>query len=118
METPCRSASATVSCITVGSPAWKPQAMLAELISGITPASSPLRQAPKLSPRSALMFTTGTGCLLDHHTSLASRPCPAQGFHAQWCDGRKARAMRLRQAGDGAMLAEFSLRLDPSAAAR
>ena len=48
-------AQATVRIIVTGSLAWKPQATLADVISGITASSSPIRQLPKLSPRSELM---------------------------------------------------------------
>src|SRR5579859_264523 len=43
--------------ITKGSPAWKPQARLAEPISGRISSSAPMLQAPKLSPRSAFKLT-------------------------------------------------------------
>ena len=49
MPTLCRCASATVALIVAASPACAPQAMLAEVISGISSASCP---AP--SPRSQL----------------------------------------------------------------
>jgi hypothetical protein len=39
-------ASRTVLRIVAGSPAWKPQAMLAEEMYGMTPASAPIVQAP------------------------------------------------------------------------
>ena len=54
MLTPWRLAVATVWRITSGSPAWKPQATLAESTSCSMSASRPIVQAPKDSPRSAL----------------------------------------------------------------
>src|SRR5262249_13558494 len=68
---PCRSAkpgwaprltpfswqSLTVSTMTTGSLAWKPQATLADFTIFSTSASLPMTQGPKLSPRSELMLT-------------------------------------------------------------
>src|SRR5918997_2405268 len=48
-------ASATVLRIVVGSPAWKPLAMLAEEMYRIISSSKPIFQGPKLSPMSQLM---------------------------------------------------------------
>jgi len=45
--------------MVAGSPAWKPQAMLAEVIHGITAESSPSCQRPQLSPMSTLMSAVG-----------------------------------------------------------
>jgi hypothetical protein len=42
----------TVLRMMLGSPAWKPQAMLAQSIKGMTSASRPMVQLPKLSPMS------------------------------------------------------------------
>src|SRR5215208_3536328 len=53
--TPCSFASATVLRIVVGSPAWKPPAMLAEEMYCIISSSKPIFQGPKLSPMSQLM---------------------------------------------------------------
>jgi hypothetical protein len=47
-------AAATVRVMVSGSPAWKPQAMLALVTRSSRASSSPIRQAPKDSPRSAL----------------------------------------------------------------
>src|SRR5919204_6046370 len=54
MLTPCRRALSTVARITSGSPAWKPQATLADVMTGISASSAPRSQSPKLSPRSEL----------------------------------------------------------------
>ena len=59
MATPCCAASATVRRIVSGSPAWKPQAMFAEVTCASTPASSPIVQAPKDSPMSLLRSMRG-----------------------------------------------------------
>ena len=61
IATPCVIASATVCCIVEKSPAWKPQAMFAEVIHGMTSASAPMRQAPNDSPMSQLRSTVRGG---------------------------------------------------------
>src|SRR3954463_15075526 len=53
--TPWRMARATVRSIVTGSPPWHPQAMFAEVTSGMISSSLPSDQLPKLSPRSQLM---------------------------------------------------------------
>jgi hypothetical protein len=53
----------TVSIITTGSLAWKPQATLAERTIFSTSASLPITHGPKLSPRSELMLTIRRWCL-------------------------------------------------------
>src|SRR5215218_1289373 len=57
MLTPLPAQSLTVSIITTGSLAWKPQATLAERTILSTSASLPITHGPKLSPRSELMLT-------------------------------------------------------------
>src|SRR6185369_11002558 len=57
IETPLSTHSLTVSTITSGSLAWKPQATLAERTIFSTSASLPITHGPKLSPRSELMLT-------------------------------------------------------------
>src|SRR5262245_55884947 len=57
IETPLSTQSFTVSTITTGSLAWKPQATLAERTIFSTSASLPITHGPKLSPRSELMLT-------------------------------------------------------------
>src|SRR5690348_15006077 len=57
MLTPFSVQSFTVSIITTGSLAWKPQATLADFTIFSTSASLPITQGPKLSPRSELMLT-------------------------------------------------------------
>src|SRR5436190_7126822 len=57
IETPFWAHNFTVSIITSGSLAWKPQATLAERTIFSTSASLPMTQGPKLSPRSELMLT-------------------------------------------------------------
>ncbi len=56
MATPCSAAISTVRRMLLGSPAWKPVAMLALLISGMIAAStpSPMVHGPKPSPMSEL----------------------------------------------------------------
>src|SRR3954453_9776481 len=44
--------------MTIGSPAWKPQATLAMEMSGMSASSSPSSQSPKASPMSQLMATS------------------------------------------------------------
>src|SRR5262245_52727403 len=58
MLTPFCTQSPTVLAITMGSPAWKPQATLAERTIFSTSSSLPIFHGPKLSPRSELMFTS------------------------------------------------------------
>lgn len=55
MATPCRPHRLTVSRISSGLPAWKPQAMLAELMKGSREASSPT-PSPKSQLKSMLGF--------------------------------------------------------------
>src|SRR5260370_13797166 len=57
IETPFSWQSFTVSTITVGSLAWKPQATLADFTIFRISASLPITEGPKLSPRSELMLT-------------------------------------------------------------
>src|SRR5215813_9110748 len=57
IETPFCWQSLTVSTITTGSLAWKPQATLADFTIFSTSPSLPMTQGPKLSPRSELMLT-------------------------------------------------------------
>src|SRR5262245_24368287 len=57
MLTPFNWQSFTVSTMTVGSLAWKPQATLADFTIFSTSASLPITQGPKLSPRSELILT-------------------------------------------------------------
>src|SRR6185436_18599355 len=58
IETPFSLHSRTVSIITTGSLAWKPQATLADFTIFSTSASLPITQGPKLSPRSEFMLTS------------------------------------------------------------
>src|SRR4051812_8559732 len=60
IDTPFCWQSLTVSIITTGSLAWKPQATLAERTIFSTSASLPITHGPKLSPRSELMLTIPT----------------------------------------------------------
>ena len=57
MPTPLRTARAIVCAITSQSPAWTPQAMLADEITSSSASSLPMGQGPKLSPRSAFRST-------------------------------------------------------------
>src|SRR5436190_2054360 len=57
IETPFSLHRRTVSIITIGSLAWKPQATLAERTIFSTSLSLPITHGPKLSPRSELMLT-------------------------------------------------------------
>ena len=58
MLTPFLTESLTVSAITVGSLAWKPQATLAERTMASISPSLPIFHGPKLSPRSELRLTS------------------------------------------------------------
>jgi len=55
MLTPCLMAERIVRSIVSGSPAWNPQAMLAEEMKGMTASSLPGPVAGSVSPRSQLM---------------------------------------------------------------
>ena len=46
IATPLSTARRTVLRMVAGSPPWKPQAMFAELMCGMTSASAPMVQAP------------------------------------------------------------------------
>src|SRR5919197_149387 len=61
--TSCPNAARTVARIVAGSPAWKPQAMLAEVMKGISASSSPSFQRPKLSPMSTLTSSIVTDAI-------------------------------------------------------
>ncbi len=54
MAAPDAIARRIVRSMTTGSPAWKPHAMLTDVTSGMSAASWPIGQGPKLSPTSAL----------------------------------------------------------------
>src|SRR5689334_10434629 len=56
-----------------GSPAWKPQATLAEVTTSSRASSSPSRQAPKPSPRSALRSIEVTETYRSARTGLRER---------------------------------------------
>src|ERR1041384_5088572 len=58
MATPRSTAAAQVRLIVTGAPAWKPQATLALVTMSSSAMSSPSRQMPKPSPRSALRSIT------------------------------------------------------------
>jgi len=55
MLTPCLIAERIVRSIVSGSPAWNPQAMLADEMNGMTASSLPGPVAGSVSPRSQLM---------------------------------------------------------------
>src|SRR5215472_5558721 len=77
MATPRATAPAQARRIVSGSPAWKPQAMLALVTTASRASSSPSRQAPKLSPRSAFRSMTpgpAAGPLLTPPVLAAFRP--------------------------------------------
>ncbi len=101
MVTPAATAAATVLRMMDGSPAWKPQAMLAEVIHGITPASSPMLQAPKDSPMSQLrsmrlMCPLPFVFLTVSHSSDSSRCCVS---HAARACARSIQAKRSASPG-------------------
>src|SRR5690348_832235 len=75
--TPWSSARRTVLRMVAGSPPWKPQAMLAEVMNGITAASSPIFQAPKLSPMSQLRS------IVFKNRSVSVFPCDAAQLRLQ-----------------------------------
>src|SRR5471030_286927 len=77
IDTPFWAQSFTVSIITTGSLAWKPQATFAERTIFSTSASLPITQGPKLSPRSELMFTCPT-FVVAMADSLAPRRYPSR----------------------------------------
>src|SRR5262245_588042 len=60
MATPCRAAVAHTRRMIVGSPAWNPHATFALVTKSSRASSSPSRQTPKPSPRSALRSTSLT----------------------------------------------------------
>src|ERR1700690_2103319 len=64
-------ASRIVDRITGGSPAWNPQAMLADVMKGMTASSLPSLYCPKLSPRSQLrsIFMSPRNKLRIHNTT-------------------------------------------------
>ena len=71
MATPCCRHNAMVSRIVLAAPAWKPQAIFAELIQGMIAASS-----PQPSPRSQLKSMLAvTSALLDGQAD-SGQPLP------------------------------------------
>src|SRR5256885_2303155 len=78
MLTPLSTQSFTVSTITVGSLAWKPQATLAERTIFSTSASLPMTHGPKLSPRSELMLTCPALVAAAMGDSLCRRRYPSR----------------------------------------
>src|SRR6185503_430384 len=84
IDTPFCWQSLTVSTMTVGSLAWKPQAMFADLTIFSTSESLPIIHGPKLSPRSELMFTypafvpaaMGDSLMRTGYPSTRERPVP------------------------------------------
>src|SRR5215469_8717975 len=97
MLTPCAAASVTSRCIVTGSPAWKPQAMLAERMILSSPASSPMSYAPKPSPISALRLIA---CAM-HPPANPTQSVPG-----------KPAAVRFLSAGDRALVVEFGDHID------
>ena len=89
MATPWASANSTVWRIQPGSPAWKPQAMLAELMYSMTSSSRPILYIPKLSPMSQLrsIFTpmtpiSPTCSLAIEYIPRPTTPATARHSHA------------------------------------
>src|SRR3954468_11385837 len=74
IETPFSWQSLTVSIITTGSLAWKPQATLAERTIFRTSASLPITHGPKLSPRSELMLTVLVPAAMEDSLSRCRYP--------------------------------------------
>src|SRR3981189_2454267 len=78
IDTPFCWQSLTVSTITTGSLAWKPQATLAERTIFSTSASLPMTHGPKLSPRSELMLTCPALVAAAMGDSLCRRRYPSR----------------------------------------
>src|SRR6516165_6400729 len=97
MLTPSATAWVTIRCIVTGSPAWNPQAMLAERMTLSNPASSPMSYAPKPSPISALRLI-----------AFAMRPPLSRARSVP----QKAKTVRFLAAGDRALVVEFGDRVD------
>src|SRR5690349_8861926 len=108
IDTPFSWQSFTVSTITVGSLAWKPQATLADFTIFSTSVSLPITHGPKLSPRSELMFTypalvaaMGDSLFRSRYPSRRERTLPILRRH---CLQRRIRQRNLapdQRPGDG-----------------
>src|SRR5690242_8153847 len=109
MLTPLAAHSFTVSTITTGSLAWKPQATLAERTIFSTSASLPITQGPKLSPRSELMLTypalvaaaMGDSLFPSRYVSRRERTLPILRRHRLYRRIRQRNLAPDQQPGDG-----------------
>src|SRR5690348_14854159 len=109
IETPFWVQSFTVSTITTGSLAWKPQATLAERTIFSTSASLPITQGPKLSPRSELILTypalvaaaMGDSFLPSHYLSRRERTLPILWRHCLYRRIRQRDLASDQRPGDG-----------------
>src|SRR5947207_14496603 len=109
IDTPLSRHSFTVSIITIGSLAWKPQATLAERTIFSTSASLPITHGPKLSPRSELMLTypalvaaaMGDSFCRSRYPSRRERTLPILWRHSLYCRVRQRNLAPDQQPGDG-----------------
>src|SRR5271169_2771468 len=103
MLTPSAAARLTSRCIVTGSPAWNPQAMLAERMIFINEASSPISQAPKPSPISALRLIAFAmpGSSLYRPASYGVANC-----------SKNSMPVRFLSVGDRALVVEFGDAID------
>src|SRR5690348_16925583 len=93
IRTPFVTACSQLRRMIAGSPAWNPQAMLALVTMSRSASSSPIRYAPKPSPRSLLRSIAGTDAGRSPSTAPRYR-------HAELGDGRGRRpAPRARRTG-------------------
>src|SRR6266404_805551 len=109
MLTPFCTQSLTVSTITIGSLAWKPQATLAERTIFSTSASLPMTHGPKLSPRSELILTypalvaaaMGDSLFRSRYPSRRERPLPILRRYCLHCRIRQPNLARDKRPGHG-----------------
>src|SRR5262249_37383666 len=109
IETPLSTHSFTVSTITTGSLAWKPQATLAERTIFSTSASLPITHGPKLSPRSELTLTypalvaaaMGDSLFTSRYLSRRERTLPILRRHCLYRRIRQRNLAPDQRPGDG-----------------
>src|SRR3990167_370300 len=109
MLTPFCWQSLTVSTMTTGSLAWKPQATLAEVTIFSTSLSLPITHGPKLSPRSELMLTNpalvaamGDSLNRRRYPSRCECSVPILRRYRLYCRVRQRNLSRDQRSGDGA----------------
>src|SRR5229473_3464614 len=122
IETPFNWQSFTVSTITVGSLAWKPQATLADFTIFRTSASLPITQGPKLSPRSELILTNPAlvAAMANSSSRDVVRMTPSVGEAQFRAIGIRSKAailadvsVRYLSCGDTAFTVEFGNEISP-----